>query len=128
MPRLAAGGRLGRHPLAVVLEVGLGPLGQLEVLVALALEAREGVEVALDLLGGLLVGRLGIGLGGLGAGEPRLLLGPARRAPVGALLGHGYFSSSTTSASTTSSSADSAEAPLPDAAAPSGPAWAWAAW
>ena len=46
-------GRFLRDPLAVVLEVGPGALGQLQVLVALALRLTELVEIALDALRGL---------------------------------------------------------------------------
>ena len=42
---------LSRHPLAEVLEVSLGPLGQIEVLVPLPLSvSQQRVEVLLDLL------------------------------------------------------------------------------
>ena len=86
---------LGAHPLAVVVEVGLCPLREFEVLVPLALGVRQqSVQVLFDL-------------------DLRLLLDPSLRR---LLLAHLSSPSSTTSASTTSSS--SAEEP-PSVEAPS---------
>ena len=115
--------RLARGALAVVLEVGAGALGDLQVLVALALDVgKQSIEIGIDRGGGL-----ALALGRVLAAIRRILLRgplgrlPALGLPAGALLvGIGYdLSSSTTSASTTSSSASagppSAEAPSPPA-------------
>jgi hypothetical protein len=112
-PTQARGLRLHRHPLAVVLEVGLGPLGEFEVLVALFLcLGEDGIEVLFD--------RLSRGWrgGGRGRGRPprpqSLVLLPDRTRGLG-LVGPHLPSSSTTSASTTSSSS----AVLPSEESPS---------
>src|SRR5690606_23942038 len=117
---------LGSHPLAVVVEVGLGPLGEFQILVPLAagfLDQR--VQVLLDAgFGRLLGSRLGrrhhFGVDDL------FHLGLARG--FFRLLGHLFSSSSTTSASITSSSSEESAPPSGAPSAPAAWASAWAAW
>src|SRR5205085_53185 len=126
-PLLGAGRLLGR-PLAVVLEVGLRPLGQREVLVALAGLGHQLVDVVRQRVG---VGR-GLGPLLLEPGGGSLGLGGSGGGLVA--LGHEPLPSSTTSASTTSSSSESASpAAVPEPfgappAPPSPPAAAASCW
>src|SRR3954447_10464174 len=137
----ARGGDVLRRALAVVLEVGLRPLGEVEVLVALALCGGQRVLLACGLLGlglglrmlltGALVGRavLDLGLGRLGRLGGRLVVGRLGTVgPLGVLVllaelitdgvllwaGAGHApppSPSTPSASTPSSSPPAVEPP-----------------
>src|SRR5205085_10800436 len=141
-PLLGARRLLGR-PLAVVLEVGLRPLGQRQVLVALAGLGHQLVDVVRqrlgvgDGLGGPLLlepggGSLGLGGGGRGRGLAALARLDVLDALVALALGHEPLPSSTTSASTTSSSssesASPAAVPEPFGAGPSPPVAAASCW
>src|SRR3984885_2813547 len=142
---LLGGRRLAGGPLAVVLKVGLGAPGELEILVGLLGLRGELLEVVLELalvvaLGSLLTPTRGRGAhwglwlagrkrghGGARMGRP--LLANRLDSPFGGWLARHHFSSPTSASTTSSSSAPAPlvdEAPLPSACASA--ACSWARW
>ena len=132
LPAGGCGLHLGRHPLAKVLEIGLRPLGQLQVLVPLPLRVlKQRIQIVLNLVSLPRISRGWRCRGNRPRGRVsarrgwRVPCADRTRGPCGlslVVLGrpHDSSPSSTTSASTTSSSSPappSAEAPSADCAA-----------